>query len=218
MDFEKRVYDHTIQVIGLGAVGSQLMLDLVRGTDESVRLVGFDPDVVEPHNLFNQAYGAEHVGMQKTVAITHIAKAGLRLQVWAERYEEYSSLNVTRPTITVLGVDSMAARQVCLEFIEAMYIIDQRVGAEGGRVYVFRNTPMMRAKYKETLCLDSEAADRMACGRLITAGPMAAIAAGIACSAVLKILKRGLDAMEDLHNETIFGIHPTSIMTREFFA
>lgn len=57
----------TLTIIGCGAVGSNLALIAAKMGFHEFDL--WDADIVEPHNLANQAYDVEHIGMKKVAAL-----------------------------------------------------------------------------------------------------------------------------------------------------
>lgn len=63
---------HPINIIGCGALGSNLAVMLTRLGIQNIIL--YDYDIVEPHNITNQAYYTKHIGRLKTEALTEILK------------------------------------------------------------------------------------------------------------------------------------------------
>jgi molybdopterin/thiamine biosynthesis adenylyltransferase len=61
-----------IDVIGAGAVGSAIVLQLAKLGLEKIRV--WDPDVVEPHNLANQRYLQADIGAFKVEALARAVK------------------------------------------------------------------------------------------------------------------------------------------------
>jgi len=64
--------DKPVHIIGCGAVGSTLIEMCTRMGFQ--KLIIYDFDTVSAHNLTNQMFFGQHVGMLKTKAITQIAK------------------------------------------------------------------------------------------------------------------------------------------------
>lgn len=64
--------DDIMSIIGCGAIGSQLALQLVKLGCEKFRL--YDFDTVEAHNFVNQAFRADQVGILKAQALAQLIK------------------------------------------------------------------------------------------------------------------------------------------------
>ena len=59
-----------ISLIGLGSIGS--VTGLYLGKMGVCNLTAFDADIVDIHNISNQAYGLADVGLSKTEALTDL--------------------------------------------------------------------------------------------------------------------------------------------------
>ena len=62
-----------IHILGCGSVGSTIAENLARCGITKMTL--WDFDTVEPHNIVNQMYTQEHVGMNKAVALKEMLKS-----------------------------------------------------------------------------------------------------------------------------------------------
>lgn len=62
--------DDIITIIGCGAIGSQLAIQLAKLGCEQFKL--YDCDIVEAHNLVNQAFKATQIGTPKTEALAEL--------------------------------------------------------------------------------------------------------------------------------------------------
>ena len=145
-----------ITVIGCGAVGSFTVLTLAKMgiTDITV----YDGDTVEEHNLPNQWYRPDQVGMNKTDALWDIIYnfTGVELKANAYHYERE-----TLRRIVICCVDTMDTRlkiwREVKKFEPELYI-DTRMGAEVGKVLVVHpSLPNSCRKYEEDLYPSSEA-------------------------------------------------------------
>ena len=66
----KKFSDTTVVIGGAGAVGSQLAITLARiGIG---KIIVIDADILEEHNIANQAYTRKHMGMSKVSALKEI--------------------------------------------------------------------------------------------------------------------------------------------------
>jgi molybdopterin-synthase adenylyltransferase len=146
----------SITVIGCGAVGSFTVLTLAKMgiTDITV----YDGDTVEEHNLPNQWYKLDHLGMNKTDALWDIISdfTGVELKANAYHYDRE-----TLRGIVICCVDSMDTRlkiwREVKKFEPELYL-DTRMGAEVGKVLVVHpSLPNSCRKYEEDLYPSSEA-------------------------------------------------------------
>ena len=61
-----------IHVVGVGALGSRVVENLVR-LNLASKIIVYDMDIVEEKNLNNQAYFQRHIGMRKVDAMKDLA-------------------------------------------------------------------------------------------------------------------------------------------------
>lgn len=120
-----------ITVIGAGAVGSFTVLALAKSGAE--RIVVYDDDVIEPHNLPNQWYRMADVGTKKVDALQELVldMTGVLIDTVPERFKGGPATEVT-----VCAVDSMDIR---IELWRQLHprpslYVDARMGAEVGTV------------------------------------------------------------------------------------
>lgn len=71
--FDPRTITDPIHVIGIGAIGSTIVENLVRLGFTNIHV--YDFDVVSEHNIANQIFLFEHIGILKVDAIEQIAKS-----------------------------------------------------------------------------------------------------------------------------------------------
>lgn len=181
---------HTVPctIIGCGAIGSRVFESLVSlGVDD---ITCYDFDHVEAHNIANQIYGADTIGLPKVTALQrwHATKIGsIATHSRARFYNtKLPDIDHTIRGIVFLAVDSFAARReiadMCLIDNGAIHtVIDFRMGALHGNVLTF--DPLERsetAHWLSTLGSDDPAlSERSPCGTSITVGPTASIIANI---------------------------------------
>lgn len=70
--FNPEKFNDEIHVIGVGAVGSTLVENLVRLGFKEINI--YDFDVVSEHNIANQMFDNDHIGMLKVDAVEQVAK------------------------------------------------------------------------------------------------------------------------------------------------
>ena len=145
-----------VTVIGCGAVGSFTVLTLAKMGIADITV--FDGDTVEDHNLPNQWYRPDHLGMKKTDALWDIIVdfTGVELKANAYHYERE-----TLRGIVICCVDSMDTRlklwREVRKFEPELYL-DTRMGAEVGKVLVAHpSLPGSCRKYEEELYPSTEA-------------------------------------------------------------
>ena len=145
-----------ITIIGCGAVGSFTVLTLAKMGIAEITV--YDGDTVEEHNLPNQWYKPDHVGMNKTDALWDIIHDFTGVELKANAYH-YS--RETLRGIVICCVDTMDTRvklwREVRKFEPELYI-DTRMGAEVGKVLVVHpSLPGSCRKYEEEMYPSSEA-------------------------------------------------------------
>lgn len=165
-----------VHVIGVGGIGSWLTLRL---SDMGVRNIHvWDGDFVECHNIQNQLYGLNHVGMKKVHALAQIIseKNGSNIMTHAEFVGASAKLD----GIVFVCVDSMRVRKEvwdgCIVRQPAVdLMIDCRMDASYTTVYLVEPN-------KETHCAvwkhywfpdDAAQNETMACGSPLAVAPTA---------------------------------------------
>lgn len=124
-----------INIIGVGAVGSYIALQLAKLGVE--KIIIWDFDVVDEHNITNQVYDYEDLDLPKVDALEkHLKRSNPEIRVIKKgRY----SAGMPISGIVFLEVDSMKVRQ---EFVddnrynqEIDMVIDGRIGLATGEVH-----------------------------------------------------------------------------------
>ena len=140
-----------ITVIGAGAVGSFTVLALAKSGAE--RIVVYDDDSVEPHNLPNQWFRMADLGRLKVEALRELVRdmTGVQIDAVPERFMRQQATEVT-----VCAVDSMDMRIDLWRQLHprpSLYV-DARMGAEVGTV---KCVGPFGSWYEDTLYPSSEA-------------------------------------------------------------
>jgi hypothetical protein len=172
---------HTVNVVGVGGIGSPTALAL--GKLGCPRLALWDPDTVEPHNLPSQLYRPIDVGHAKVDALAEIVRAFSPAEV-ESRPEAVATQRLDG--IVVMAVDTMAARTAiwksAVRYKAAVpLLIDARMGAQVCRVLTIRPTDPDDVRfYESTLYDDAEALDEPCTAQAIvyTTFGVAALIAG----------------------------------------
>jgi len=136
-----------VSVIGVGAVGSNIAMLLAQmgyGRPGCGELHLYDFDIVEEHNLPNQAFLLEHVGMKKVDAMKDLIEKKMGFSVNAHDRKVTEDMaddpSIRRSHYVFMAVDSMAARKSILKsFLEfnitTRLMIESRMGATDGMVF-----------------------------------------------------------------------------------
>ena len=162
-----------VNIIGAGATGSWLVLLLAKMGIENITVYDFDK--VESHNLPNQFYGPQHVGLPKVEALRHLVKSLTNIEIKAVN-ERVTEDTILGSGVLVVLTDTMKSR---LEFLDALpmnpdidYLIETRMGLKQSRMYcvdVTNNAEI--GKYRKTFTYtdDDENVEVSACGTSQTA-------------------------------------------------
>lgn len=171
--------DRRVDVIGVGATGSKVAMSLAKLGVKNLHV--WDMDVVEEHNLANQAYDLADIGRLKVDAIEQHIEAATGTLV--TKHGEWRAKEPVGEVVFAL-VDSMAARKGIYESYRfsptVKLILDSRMGADTAHLLAYQ--PLQRPTldaYAATLFSDDDAhVEVSACGTAITVGPTADIISG----------------------------------------
>lgn len=206
-----------VDVIGCGATGSRIVISLAKLGVENIHVWDFDR--VEEHNVPNQAFGLEHVGLLKCEALAELTRAatGAEITVHSEKVDGTQALG----EIVFLLTDTMASRKEiwngALKFkLRTDLLIETRMGADNGRVYTVNPNKLGEIRaYEETLYTDAEA-EVSACGASVSVGPTAEIIAGLAVWQMIRwfSIEQGAEN-DEMENEILFSLRPMVTLTRK---
>lgn len=154
----------TLNIIGVGATGSNVALTAARMGFTNFKI--WDHDRVEEHNLPNQTYDVEHVGMLKVEALTKVLQR-FNPEVKVEAHPKYFTAaedGVDLEGPLVLTVDTMAARKEitdCFEYNPLVNtVFESRLGFDHGTVNIIDNVSADEiAGWKASLLNDDEIPD-----------------------------------------------------------
>jgi molybdopterin-synthase adenylyltransferase len=175
-----------ITLIGLGSIGSVTGLYLAKmGV---VSLTTFDPDIVDVHNVSNQAYGMSDLGLLKVDAFSNLLE--LQVGVHANTIaKQYDGRDLTE--VVISAVDSMKSRETIWKSVrekpEVRLYLDARMGLETLMVWAVR--PQIRedrVAYSESIVPDDQAHQDPCTQRTICYTPL--MAASILCSHVKRYI------------------------------
>lgn len=171
-----RFGDRQVDIVGCGATGSRIALELAKMGVQNLHLYDFDD--IESHNLANQVFGLEDVGRPKVDALADRIYADTGLVV--TKHNEAVTGRTQLGNIVFLLTDTMASRKeiwsgAIRHKLHVALMIETRMGADQGRVYTVDPTSFMDVKFwEENLYEDREAPESL-CGSRVTVGPTAAL-------------------------------------------
>jgi molybdopterin/thiamine biosynthesis adenylyltransferase len=132
---ENRLADLTVTIIGCGAVGSITAVSLAKmGVG---RLVLYDPDSVEDHNLPNQWFKATDIGQLKVEALAETISDYADDAVVESRPEKYRGRKF-KSNVVVCCIDNMEGRHFIWKRVKEQrppLYIDSRMGPEISQVF-----------------------------------------------------------------------------------
>lgn len=206
-----------VDVIGVGATGSKVVLSLAKLGIENIRV--WDPDVVEKHNVGNQAFGNDDVGKTKVAALAEMVlrQTGLEIEQRAEYVDGTQSLG----PIVFLLTDTMASRKQIWEGgirfkSRTKLMIETRLGADSMYIYSINPTALPEVEgWESTLCDDAKV-ERSACGSKTSVGPSAGILAEKAVWQLIRWFAIENGGEDVLDHEIMECFRPPAIYTRQF--
>lgn len=127
--------DKEIHIVGCGAIGSYVALQLVKLGCTNINL--WDFDIVEPHNITNQVYTSKDIPLPKTVALKqHLLNNNPEVEL-RER-GKYTGMQPLKGYVFIC-VDNIETRKEIYERNQYNpmldLVIDGRIGLEQGQVY-----------------------------------------------------------------------------------
>ena len=155
-------------IVGCGAIGSSVAMQLVRLGADNFYLYDFDK--VEIPNIGVSQYNEQDVGLPKVRAlINHMKRVNVMIKVECiiDRFTTYEG---SKECILILGLDSMKARRDIVKMLvkcphKPKIVIDGRMGAEHYQQYIYNNITM--SQYDKNWYSDDES-DPEPCTRKAT--------------------------------------------------
>jgi hypothetical protein len=148
-----------LNIIGCGAMGSHIAVFAAKMGYHHFRL--WDMDVVEEHNLPNQAFDLEHVGTLKVNALKAVLERfnpDVTVEVHTTPFDSADADLLEGPV--VMAVDSMKARGIILDaaFLNPKVdkVFETRLGFDYGEVNVLDNMNPSQVKNFRTGLIDDD--------------------------------------------------------------
>ena len=201
--------DTPVTIIGAGATGSCLVLQLAKLGITNITVYDFDH--VEEHNVPNQLFGIQDIGKSKVEALKEhvLAQTGLEIKAKEEKFTH----GRLKGYVFVM-VDSMTARKDIFETsIKAKsnvkLMIEPRMGLNEGRIYNVIPTDSTHCRRWEECWYPDSEAEVSACGTSQSVITTAILTASIC----VRQLINHVNSVE-LDNEILLdvmynGIYPT---------
>lgn len=184
--FDPHKFYGGVAVVGVGALGSALALQLAKLDIRPEQLMLFDPDTVEGRNLPNQVlYGPEDVGRFKVDAACDMIERLTGNNPVGVRSFLTNRRQLRETTHVFVCVDSMAARRAVFDDCVSgnprlCYYCEGRMGSRSAALYGFNPVAhVTRGYYRERLLYsdDDVVEDRAACGTVLSIGATASLLA-----------------------------------------
>lgn len=215
--------DQRIDLVGVGATGSKIALELAKLGVRNIHVWDFDE--VEAHNIPNQVYGQNHIGELKVEALQKIIEeqTGTLVAVHPEKVDGSQHLG----DVVFLLTDTMSSRQEIWKsglrykpYVKLL--IETRMGSNNGRVYALNPSNPAHVKGWEATLYSDDVAEVSACGESITVGSTAGVVSGMAVWQLIRWhqreeqLKLGKSHKDEIENELIFSLQPMMITGLSF--
>jgi len=156
---DDKVKDISVAIIGAGAIGSHAAEMLCKMGVQ--KLLIFDFDDVESHNVANQGYFNNEIGYKKVESLHRRLTEGTGAEIIAED-RRFEGGETFQENYVISAVDNMATRSdIWSSFLvssNARYFLDGRMGAREGSVFfVDKSNAESVSYYDQSLFPDEEA-------------------------------------------------------------
>lgn len=185
--------DKKILVVGCGAIGSKIVTSLIKLGLENITVYDFDK--VEAHNIANQDFNINQIGMSKVNAIKDFATAN---EANIKVHEEKCSSDMIKSNIfhyAFIAVDTLEGRK---ELIDALtrnvsieLIIETRMGSDEVQINSLKGRQHYDSWLK-TINFDKEMVEVSACGSPISFGLISDLSAMLAVNMLIHYVNNKL--------------------------
>jgi len=208
--------DKRVDIIGVGAVGSKIAMEVAKLGVKNIHL--WDGDEVEAHNIANQDFYMTDIGKMKVDASADriLEATGIKVTTHPTYLEGSEDLG----EIVFLAVDTMKARKDIFEDslknnFTTDIVVEVRMGVEELRVYGFN--PCKRediVRWTSTLVDDNETVES-ACSAKTTVGATAGITSCLAVTRFMQGVKWNEYAKGEAPKfEQILALNPLFVLTQ----
>jgi hypothetical protein len=166
--FDPTTFDKKVTVIGAGATGSWLVLQLAKLGIQNIHV--YDFDIVEEHNIPNQLFGILDIGKPKVEALYEyvLHQTGMEITIHNERFEaQRLSGYVFCMVDTMTGRDKIWKHSVKLKSAISLYV-EPRMGLDVARIYNVDPMAIKQHKPYEDCWYGDDEAEVSACGSSVS--------------------------------------------------
>ncbi len=204
--FEPHTFNTPITIIGAGATGSWIALSLAKLGIEDITV--YDFDVIEEHNIPNQAFGLPDVGAMKAIRLAQNIERETGTSI-KDKPSKYITQRLSG--IVILQVDSMSERKRIWETAikrkpSIKLLIESRLGLDCGRVYNIDPTNLTEIDRYEHTFYNDEDSEVSACGHSLS---VISSALGVASWCVRQVIN--WHNQVDLDNEILIDFKYNNI-------
>lgn len=211
--FDADTFNTQINVIGAGATGSWLVLQLAKLGIKGELIKVYDFDMIEEHNIPNQSYGIPNIGFPKVTALQGDIErdTNTQIKIFNEKFEEQRLSGYV-----FLMVDSMAERKRIFDASIKMkrnvkLLIEPRMGLDVGRVYNVDPNDLSQIEKYEGCFYSDEEAEVSACG---TSQSVITTAMAVSAWCVRQIIEH--HAGNELDNEILLDFKYNNLFTTKW--
>lgn len=206
--FDPYKFEHPITIIGVGSTGSWLALALAKLGIEDITV--WDYDIVEEHNIPNQAFELHNIKQLKVEALKEMIWNATNTQI---KINNNKFVDQRLAGIVFLMVDSMEQRKLIWENSVKMksavkLLIEPRMGLDVGRIYNVDPTDLKQIKEYEATYYGDDVAEVSACGASKT---VISSALGITSWCVRQLIN--FYNKEELDNEILIDFKFNNLIT-----
>jgi molybdopterin/thiamine biosynthesis adenylyltransferase len=216
--------DRRVDVIGAGATGSRIALQLAKLGVTNLHV--WDFDIVEEHNIANQLFEMSDIGKYKIDALKSLIEkqTGIKCNIHnaAVGKEEAAKGNAPAGEAIFLLTDTMQSRKDVWESCIKMKprikcLIETRMGVDTGRIYCINPCSVKHAQHWEPT-LSEKVTTVSACGTSVTVGATADLLSGIAVWQFVKwwATSQGKEGASPPENEVIYSTRPCAILSSSY--
>lgn len=209
--FDPYNFKTPVTIIGAGALGSWLALYLAKLGIEDITV--YDFDVIEEHNVANQAFGIEDIGEPKVNALFKLINDTIGTHI-INKDQKYTNQRLSG--IVFMMVDSMAERKRIWEENIHMkssvnLFVEARMGLSLGRIYTIDPVDLNHIKEYEQTMYSDDVSEVSACGSSMTVITSAVMIASICARQLINH-----NANVELDNEIIVDMMYNNYMNQRW--
>lgn len=184
-----------IHIIGVGATGSKVVTELLKAGYFPDKIHIYDMDVVEEHNICNQAFYHKHIGMPKVEAMQDLdmlirGSDTSELQAHNEKFERIDAELIEDGSIICIFVDTMQSRKDILAGLAGKDVLVVETGLGGKFIqtqFIDVSNAAHITKYIQALPEEEEVPESE-CGTKIGIGMASSTLAALTVSRILDAL------------------------------